>query len=188
MDGKIKEDILRILRETKEALIKEDIKALKDTSNTLIHSASIFQDEDTITIPIMVYALSKIFERSNYQKYEDWNIFRDTVMKNLRDASQNLTDDNLESYRKNIANIMNSMKKLSSKLKSYIADVMHKSEISKGSRLHEHGISLGRTAEILGISEWELMDYVGKTGISDVRESIAMPVSKRINYARGFFK
>ena len=66
-------------------------------------------------------------------------------------------------------------------------EVIEEAKIKKGYKLHEHGISLGRTAEILGISQWELMNYVGKTKISDV-DIVPTDVVQRLKLARGIFK
>ena len=47
---------------------------------------------------------------------------------------------------------------------------------------------MGRTAELLGIDKWELTEYIGKTGISEVREISSISVDKRLKFARGLFK
>ena len=45
-----------------------------------------------------------------------------------------------------------------------------------------------KTAKLLGISMWELANYAGQTGISDVRESKTLDVNSRIKLAKEFFK
>ena len=60
--------------------------------------------------------------------------------------------------------------------------------INKASRIYEHGISMQRTAELLGISEWELSEYAGRTGISDVNLSITMDIKTRIEKAMELFR
>ena len=73
--------------------------------------------------------------------------------------------DNLEDYRREIAGIRENIEKLSGKLKEYIKDVFLKAEINRASRIYEHGISMKKTAEILGVSIWELAEYAGQTFI-----------------------
>ena len=75
---------------------------------------------------------------------------------------------------------------IDSKLKLYIGEVITQAEIKKGSKLYAHGISLGRAAEVLGISQWELMFYIGKTKLIDVKGCVG--VRERLNYARSLFK
>ncbi len=74
--------------------------------------------------------------------------------------------------------------KIDTKLKLYIEEVISKAKVKKGSKLHEHGLSIARTAEVLGISQWELMNYVGKTTISTVD---GVDVKTRLNFARKLF-
>ncbi|MBU1203847.1 MAG: UPF0175 family protein [Nanoarchaeota archaeon] len=188
MQQKQRGDILLVLSKTIQAVEQGDVKTIKFMSDRIIDSAGIFQDEDTITITVVIYSLSKIFARDDYKKYKDWNLFYENTINNLRDAHSNLKSKNIPAYRKNLKNLTKGIDKLSTKLKSFIKDVLEKSHISKGSRLYEHGISLGRAAEILGISKWELMDYVGKTGIPDVKENINIPIARRLKKARSLFR
>lgn len=182
------EEILLVLSQTLQAIESDDVRKIRDASNRIIDSASIFQDEDTITTTVVIYSLSKIFERSDYRKFKDWNFFYQNTVNNLKDAYLQLKNNHFPEYRKSIQKLIKGINKLSTKLKTYIKEVMAKANISKGSRLHEHGISLGRTAELTGVTKWDLMDYVGKTGISDVKENIDIPVSKRLKKARSLFK
>ena len=70
-----KSNVLRILRETREAVKKEDNIKLKELSNQTIHTASIYQDIDNITVAVTIYAISKIIERKNYKQYRNYSRF-----------------------------------------------------------------------------------------------------------------
>ena len=72
-------------------------------------------------------------------------------------------------------------------MKKNIQDVFRKASVNKASRIYEHGISMGKTAKLLGITMWELADYAGKTGISDVSESKTLDVKSRIKLAMEMF-
>ena len=63
-----KENILRIFKETKEAIEQEDNIKLKELSDQTIHTASMSQDPDNIAVAVIIYSLSKIIEREEY----DW--------------------------------------------------------------------------------------------------------------------
>ncbi len=80
------------------------------------------------------------------------------------------------------------IQKLPGDLKKNINEVFRMAKINKASRIYEHGISMGKTAKILGISKWELSDYTGKTGIADVNLGITIPVTQRIKQAEDIFK
>jgi hypothetical protein len=188
MDDNLKKDILQVLKESIESIKSNNLTNLKDLSNRLVHSSSIMQEEDSIIITVLIYSLSKAFERPNYAQFKDWNFFVETCTNNLKKAYDNLLNNKLDDYRKNIKDILQVIDKLESKLKIYIGDVFHNAFIVKGSRLYEHGISAGRTAELLGLNQFELMDYIGKTGIDDIKEGVTLSASKRLNIARSLFK
>ena len=53
--------------------------------------------------------------------------------------------------------------------------------------MFEHGISMGQVAEALGISLWDVMDYVGKTTIVDNFDYETNMIEK-LNFTRTLFK
>jgi len=183
MNEVVKRDIIRVLSDVVAILGVEedrDIVDLRELSNHTVHNASIFQDEDSVSIAILVYALSKIIERRegrfNYKP----------VIKLLSNAKKDLEEERVSDYRRKVRKLFDFISSVDSKLKLYIEKVINQAEIKKGSKLYAHGISLGRAAEILGISQWELMSYVGKTRVAYFGGGIG--IKERINYARGLFK
>ena len=102
-------------------------------------------------------------------------------------AVQALKKDNLTEFRQEIDLIRKLIQSLSGRLKDYIHDVFRKAQINKASKIYEHGISMEKTAKILGISQWELADYVGKTRIGDVNLGVTLPIRKRIKYVEEIF-
>tara|TARA_Y100000034_G_C6900395_1_gene416251 strand:+ start:2310 stop:2879 length:570 start_codon:yes stop_codon:yes gene_type:complete len=187
MDNEVKKEVIDVLKKSLDSINKDDVKTLRDLSNRIINSSSITQDENVITIAVMTYSLSKIFERTDYRKYPGWNLFHETTINSLKGALFALENNNVINFEKNIKNILDIIDKLDNKLRNYIKEVIHSSQIARGSRLHEHGLSLGRTAELLGIDKWELTEYVSKTGISEVKEGATMTVEKRLRVARRLF-
>ncbi|MBU2634293.1 MAG: hypothetical protein KJ674_03540 [Nanoarchaeota archaeon] len=188
MNEDLKKSILDVLKESLDAIKVNDINKLKDLSNRLIHNSSIMQDEDSIIMNVLIYSLSKVFERTNYRQFKDWNLFVKNCIDNMKKAHFSLLNNDFVNYRKNIKEILIIIDKLDSKLKLYIKNVFHNAHIARGSRLYEHGISVGRTAELLGLNQFELMDYIGKTGIADIKEGFTLDVVKRLNIARSLFK
>lgn len=184
MNEIIRKDILSILSNTIEILRKKeekDIIELKELSNHTIHNASIFQDEDSVSIAILIYSLSKVIER----KYGEINL--KPILDLLIAASDYLKKDGIEDYRKTIKKLFSLISKIDSKLKLYIEEVIRQAQIKKGSQLYRHGISLARAAEILGISQWELMSYTGHTKIIDATKE-AIDIKSRLNFTRSLFK
>lgn len=188
MEAKVRENILSIIKKTLPLIKKDKILELKNLSNHTLHSASVFQDEYNISIAVLVYSLSKIFERTHYRDLKTWKTFYKYVITDLEKAQKALAKNDINEYKQAIRNLFSVINRLDPKLSRYIKEVIEKAKINKASRIHEHGISTERTAELLGISQWELMDYVGKTGISDTSYSITKNVKDRLKITRSLFK
>lgn len=178
MQEKIKEDIISVLEAGVEALKKKDSSMLRELSNHTIHNASIFQDRDSIKIAVVTYALSKIIDRMA-------NIEPD-VSQALQDARKSLEDNNISGYEGCIKHLIEIISNVDKKLNMYIQKVINEAEIKKGSRMYEHGISLAQTAELLGISQWELMKYLGQTKIADKFDD-EIDVKDRLEHTRKLF-
>jgi len=182
MNKIIKKDILSIISKTIEILkVKEekDVIELKDLSNHTIHNASIFQDEDSVSIAILIYSLSKIIER----KFGELDY--KPILNLLASTFNYLKKDYIDEYRKTIKKLFDLISKIDSRLKLYIEEVIKQAQIKKGSQLYRHGISLARAAEILGISQWELMNYIGHTKITDFEARA--DIESRLKFTRGLF-
>ena len=169
-------DLIIILKERKET----DVSEMKSLSNHVIHNASVFQDEDSVSIAILIYSLSKIIERK--QGEMDYN----KVLSMLNSCILNLKNNDDNGFRKSIKNMFNFIRTMDQKLRLYIHEVINQAQIKKGCKLCEHGISIARASEVLGISQWELMHYMGKTTIID-KFSEPIDVSKRLKIARSLF-
>ena len=161
MEENVRKDIYSVLKQSYFAIKQKQIYELRELSDHTIHDASIFQDEDSISIAIVIYSLSKIFEKHQFQEYQGWNVFYKQVMLTLRVAIKQVKKQDILSYRNSIESIIVLIKKIDQKVSLYIEEVMSQAKIKKSSKMYEHGISLGRASELLGVSKWELMSYVG---------------------------
>jgi len=175
----VKKDILSILSHAVSYINDGNLTELSLLSNSTIHNASIYQDEDSISIAVIIYALSKIFEREH-------SSLDKSVIENLKQAQQSLKDDNFHNYKESIHQISKKIQSLDHQLNLYVEQVINQAQIRKGSKIYEHGISLARASEMLGISQWDLMTYVGNTQIIDKSEKVRR-AKGRLEYARGLF-
>jgi len=181
MQDTIRKDILSVLEQAIAALQAEDHHALGELSNHVIHDASIFQDDDSVSVAVLVYALSKVVQRCCDEKLPFAHF-----IPLVQTARQLLQEGKEDEYRQRISTLFAEIRKVDEKLKLYITEVLEKAKIKKASKLHEHGISLARTAELLGISQWELQDYIGKTRIPDIAAGVS--ARERLQRAREWFK
>jgi len=182
------DNVLRILKETKIALEKNDSFTLKGLSNQTINTASLAQDPDNIAVAVIVYSLSKIIERINYRQLPGWKKFYKNLLLYLDKSIQDIEEKNYDKFREDFKNIRGSIENLSGKLKKYVKEVFRNADINKASRIYEHGISMEQTASLFGVSLYDLANYAGKTGISDVPENYTNDTKSRIKLAMEMFE
>jgi predicted transcriptional regulator len=72
-------------------------------------------------------------------------------------------------------------------IKHYVQEVLKKASINKASKIYEHGISLGHTADLLGLTQWELAEYTSQSNAAENEQSITVDVKKRAKMALEFF-
>jgi hypothetical protein len=182
MEDNVRQDILAVLRETLKILTEPEPNPslLKDISNHVIHNASIYQDEDSISIAVLIYSLSKFIDRLN-------SGFDYSKIKNLvHNSIEYLEDENVESYQDFISQIFRIISKQDTKFNFYVQEVINQASIKKGSKIYEHGISASKTAQILGLSLWDFYRYLGATNVSDMNNDISN-VRERLKYTRKLF-
>ncbi len=179
MNQIIKTDILSILSETRKVIEHNEIAKLKDISNHTIHNASIFQDSDSIMIAVIVYSLYKILSSNSSSV--------GVILKKLFELENLLAQDRMEEYENKSKLMLKFLSKKSKDFNRNVKEVIRQSQIKKGSKLYDHGISVSQAADLLNISVWELMSYIGKTEINDTF-NYGLPVNKRISYARKIFR
>lgn len=177
MNKIVKKDIINIIDDGLILIEQKNFVDLKKISNHTIHNASIFQDRDSISIAVVMYAISKIMERTGSIDAE--------IVKRLKNAYDLLTKNKTKEYQDHIKNVLGLISKIDVKLKQYIDEVIKQAEIKKGSKLYEHGISIAQASDLLGISQWELMSYIGKTSITE--EDRITDIKKRLELARNIF-
>jgi len=180
--------ILSILKEVRVAVDANDVVTIRNLSNQTINTASLTQDPDNIAVAVIAYSLSKILEREDYRKLEGWDVFYKILKDSLNKAIADIEKKDFDKFRKDFEMIRKAINKISGKLKKYVEEVFRSAEINKASRIHEHGLSMEQTANLLGITLYELADYVGNTGISEVKENKTISSKERIKIAEDFFK
>jgi len=180
-------NVLHILRETKKFVEQDNPHEIKNLSNQTIHAATIAQDPDNIIVAVLVYSIAKVLERDSYRKMEGWQEFYTAVTKNLALAVQSLEKNDVPKCRLYLGKIRNSLNEISGDLGIYIKDVFRKAEINKAFKLYEHGISSEQTAELLGVSLWDMASYIGQSHIGDAKAAISMPAAKRVKIAEDIF-
>jgi hypothetical protein len=180
-------NILRIFKEAKIAIKEDNWMKLKDLSNQTIHSATVYQDNLSIITAVLVYSLSKILQRDSYRQMEGWGRFHELLLKNWDEAIVSLESGDSKKAILSAGKIRESLNEISGDLASYIKDIFRKAEINKAFKLYEHGLTAQSTAELLGVSLWDLSTYMGQSSISEAHVSQSLPEKTRINYVEEIF-
>ncbi|MDO8643076.1 MAG: hypothetical protein Q7R76_05875 [Candidatus Woesearchaeota archaeon] len=185
MNDKVKEDILAVIQKVIEAFRAKKYFDLRDISNQTTHSASIYGDEDAIAVAVVVYTLFKIVSRDFYDQGLD-----DEIVSQFLRAQDCLNKGNQSGFRQIFQRLGGVLGQKDPKIKRYLKSIVYHAQTVKGSRLYEHGISLASAAETLGVSHWDLMSYVGKTGIPEAASDTNTgreEMKQRLKFARSLF-
>lgn len=183
MDDLVRKDALKIVGRVIEILkVKEekDVSELKDLSNHTIHNASVFQDECSVSIAVVIYALSKIIERNpeqlNYKK----------IIGFLEKTKSALKNNEAHNLKLAIRKLFSEISAIDNKLSLYIHEVINDAQVKKGCKLCEHGLSTAKASQVMGVSQWELMNYLGKTKLNENIAGI-VDVRSRLKFTRNLF-
>ena len=178
--------IADLLSRIKAALLNKDSAQLADLSNQTVHSSCSYQDSASITISVIAYALSKLIERRDYNKVKNWETFIKKFNSVLSLAEMAIKENNQQKYEEYIEMARKALQSNSINLKQYIQEVLKKAAINKGSRIYEHGLSLEHTANLLGITQWELSEYIGQKPLNHKHVN-TIDIKKRVKMAMEFF-
>lgn len=163
MKQEVCEDIIKSLDEAVAILANGNVAQLKEISDHTVHNASIFQDEDSVSIAVIIFAIFKIMERCGREK----SAVCSTIHLALSKARDELASGREKQYRRIINGLFSFIGKEDERLRLFIEHVIDQAQIKKGSKLYEHGISIAQAAEVLSISQYELMNYIGKTRLPE---------------------
>lgn len=178
----VKKDLERVLKRAQRFINTNNSNELKRLSEYTIQNASVFQDSDSLSAAVVIYAISKLLERWGFDSE-----YAEQARNLLSSAQFSLEQDKDEEYRDSMKKLFEFASSVDKEFKLYVDKVIEKARVKKGSSLYEHGISAARAAELLGIGRWELMSYIGKTRIHDEAEA-APNTEQRLILARSLFK
>ena len=179
------ENAASVLEETKEAIKQNDALKLKELSNRTIHSSCFYQDAGSITASVIIYTLSKLIERQDHLKIKNWDKLIKKLNSILDLAIPALQKGNSEEYAKHMLQARKALEAITPNLKSYIEEVLRKASINKASKLYEHGLSLSQTSQLLGVTQWELAEYIGQREIAE-KHAETISIKERAKIALEF--
>lgn len=182
MDEHIKKVSVSTLGRVMQILnVKEDkdILEIKELSNSTIHNASVFQDDVSVSIAVVIYALSKIMER-NPDELDYAKILK--MLASLRDSLERGSD---KEFSAAMGRLISEISKRDARLKMYTQEVITESQVKKGCKLCEIGLSTAKASEVMGVSQWDMMKYLGNTNLNE--HSAGVDIKSRMKFARSLF-
>lgn len=182
MEESIKKEILYDIGQAIEILKSretKDVEELRILSDHAIEDIAVQKDLELVTITVLLYSIYKVvpcMQKDNYQ-----NLL--TGLTALKNALQR---GDLGSYNRNVRNLYAIVRRCNAKVQEHLQDVMHAARIKKGTVLLQRGLSIGQAAGLMGLSNWDLQPYAGKTtALGEHQESI--PAEKRLLTAFAVF-
>ena len=158
----------------------QDLEQLKDLSDHAIEDVAVHKDLDLISVTVLIYSLYKIINTLSDADYK-------TITAKLKEAQTSLKEKNLGRYNRTIKTMFEIVHHTDAKVKVHLQDVMDAARIKKGTSLLERGLSIGQAAGLMGLSNWDLQQYAGKTTALEMHDE-SYPVQKRLQIAFKLFK
>ncbi len=156
-----------------EGIERESPETLRKASEELLRKGMEEDSKFLVRLSVIAHALSKIFGKEYYRKHRDvWEKFKEKI-KGILENANSLAD--LEKAEE----IIRSLDKVYGR---YVLKIVEQSKVKKASTLYAWGLSLTRACELVGVSEWYVMEQIGKTKIVD-EEEVKADVKKRLEVA-----
>lgn len=178
----VRKDILDVIKKSIIAIENNNLDELRALSDQTIKDSTTAQDKYSISMAVIIYSLYKIFSKGTDGKFKDKSIDL------LKKSYNNLQKGNIPSYYEIIKKIYHELSIIEKKFGLYITEVINQAKIKKSSKVYEQGLTAGKAASLLGISPWELMNYIGNTKIADEPIIETKSVIERLNIARDVLK
>ncbi|MBI2125613.1 hypothetical protein HYV87_01835 [Candidatus Woesearchaeota archaeon] len=182
MEEAIKKEILYDLGQAITILQQrenKDVEELRALSDHGIEDVAVHKNLDLISVTVLIYSLYKIITSIPEKDYQ-------SIIKELQNAKNSLEKKQLGRYNSSIKNLFQLVRKCNAKVKVHLQDVMEAAKIKKSAALFEKGLSIGQAAGLMGLSNWDLQAYAGKTTSMDLHEE-KVSAQKRVSTALKIF-
>lgn len=178
--------IASALKALRKALKERDIAALRKLSGSTIRMAALENGEEIFYVSLAEYMLSKLITKGHYFREKGRQEFIEKVLGIIDAALVGLEGGRQDIYGRRIWQIITEMRQLESEEQRYVHGLETKSRTKLGSNLYAEGFSLSRAAEITGADKRDIMQFSGKTLMSD-RVGRTKLMKERVEHVRKLF-
>ena len=178
----VRKEIVKDLIQAQEILNKKDSSIslqLKELSDHAIEDVALQKDLDLISVTVLIYSLGKVIQRMPPEEIKDLSVEIGFAIKFLKENSYSR-------YNKAVKSMFNIIRKSDAKVKLHLQDVMQAAKIKKGAILLGKGLSIGQAAGLMGLSNWDLQSYAGKTTMLEFGKE-TVKEGHRLNLAISLF-
>ena len=182
MDAEIKKEILYDLHKTIEILQvpeTKDLEELKTLSDHSIEDIAVHKDLELVSVTVLLYSIYKIVSIMQPDDYQE-------LLLALQSAEKSLQQNNLGRYNSSLKRLYSIVRRTDTAVQEHLQDVMQAARIKKGTALLQRGLSIGQAAGLMGLSNWDLQPYAGRTTALEQHDEI-YPAQKRMAQARHVF-
>ncbi len=161
MEEEVRKELIGLLDKALNILKtreKKDVEELQELSEEAIEGVALHKNLDLISVTVLIYSLYKVVPLVRKQDYQD-------LLEGLQEAGQSLRGSELGRYNSCIRKLFAVVRKSDTKVKVHLHDIMHAARIKKGTALLERGLSIGQAAGLMGLSNWDLQQYAGRTRV-----------------------
>lgn len=160
-----------------ENLEKLNIRGLRSSGGYLARKGALKESHNYLEAAAVAYALSKILQH-DFPK-EVWGDYRTKVLDLLR--SIDVSDDT--DVEMKLDQTLEVIGEFDSKTGKFSQNLRERSRINKATTAYSSGLSIGKAAQLSGVTEWHIMAYSGSTRLSD-EIGVTKEISERLKKAR----
>jgi len=178
MDPETKANLIKTLQELRIILLPTHVHSfeLKRLSNQLMEDVALFHHRETISVSVLVYSLYKIFQKNP--------TIGTSLLIPLIDKA--IAAENVTLFRTSIKNLFDAVKKYDKDIDVNVKQLIKHAEVKRGMKAYAHGLSIGHAADIIGVSKWEIMEYLGTSNYED-DVHFRIDARSRLEFVRSLF-
>jgi hypothetical protein len=181
MGPETKQSIIDVLNKLDLILAEKYISLadLKSLGNKLMYDISLFQDNDCISLSVLIHSLYKIFSKNS-------DLDRKTLRKLIKKTLSSVHNEARFSIV--LKKIFIHLNKYDNHLDRSVVQILKHAQVKKGLKIYEYGVSISEAAKTIGVSKWEIMAYLGSSNILDREFNEPKNSKQRLAFTRRLFK
>ncbi|MCX6777744.1 MAG: hypothetical protein NT157_02560 [Candidatus Micrarchaeota archaeon] len=179
-------ELIDAVEELRSAFRKESVGRLRDVSRRCADELGVGEEVDMLPLSITAYVLSKIIQKSRYWDKGTRTRLAKSVGGGLDRCAELLHGGKHEEFRMEIGRVMRDTIEVDDRKNRYVTGLLAKAKLKIAGRLYAQGFSLSRVSELTGADKREVMEYVGKTLMSDLVGK-TKTVNERLEHVRRLF-